>query len=105
MKTYPVLLAVLLAGCNVQPLEYSKTGDIKSGPGMFSGASGGFGATIGSQPAAPQPAEQSTPPAAQSTTPAAQSAKPVTPPMSEEEYREFQDWREWKRQREAAGKN
>src|SRR5262245_12976721 len=105
MKTYSILLAALLAGCNAQPLEYSKTGDIKSGPGMFSGASGSFGTSIGGQPAAPQPAVQSTQPAVQSTNPAAQSAKPVAPPMSEEEYREFQDWREWKRQREAAGKN
>ena len=33
MKTCPYLLAALLAGCNAQPLEYSKTGDIMSGPG------------------------------------------------------------------------
>lgn len=95
MKPYPYLLAALLAGCNAQPLEYQKTGDIKSGPGMFSGASGGFSASAGSTPA---------PAAAPAAQPAAQPAKPVAPAMTDEEYREFQDWREWKRQREAAGK-
>jgi hypothetical protein len=88
MKTYGILVPLLLAGCNAVPLEYSKTGDMKSGPGMFTGASGSFGMSKEVAPAAAQPA----------------AVKPVAPAISAEEYREFQDWREWKRQREQAGK-
>ncbi len=93
--TCSFLLAALLAGCNAQPLEYQKTGDMKSGPGMFSGASGGFSASA---------AKESAPASTPAPQPAAQAAKPAAPAMTDEEYREFQDWREWKRQREAAGK-
>jgi hypothetical protein len=91
MKSCRIALPILLlAGCNAAPLDYTPVDGIKSGPGMFSGAEGGF--TMRSQQA------QDAPPAA---TPA---VKPVTPAISAEEYREFQDWREWKRQREEAGK-
>ena len=91
MRTYRIALPMLLlAGCNAAPLDYTPVDGMKSGPGMFSGAEGGFtmrsGGTADAAPAA-QPA-----------------VKPVTPSISAEEYREFQDWREWKRQREEAGK-
>jgi hypothetical protein len=56
MKPSSILLVVLLAGCNAQPLEYSKTGDMLSGPGMFSGPTGSFSIskerTAAAQPAA-----------------------------------------------------
>ena len=91
MKARESLLPLLLlAGCNAAPLEYTPVDGIKSGPGMFSGAEGGF--TLRTQ------SKEAPPPAA---TPA---VKPVTPAISAEEYREFQEWREWRRAREEAGK-
>jgi len=46
MKTLPKLLLALsaaaLAGCNAAPLDYHSPQDIPRGPGMFSGADGGF---------------------------------------------------------------
>lgn len=42
MKTYRLLLPLLLAGCNAAPLDYHSPQDIPRGPGMFSGADGGF---------------------------------------------------------------
>jgi len=90
MNAHHILLPLLLAGCNAAPLEYSKTGDMKSGPGLLTGASGSYGFGKDAAPVA-QPAAQPV-------------AKPVAPSISAEEYREFQDWREWRRQREEAGK-
>jgi hypothetical protein len=37
-----LLAGLLLAGCNSAPLDYTPVGDMKPGPGMFSGASGSF---------------------------------------------------------------
>jgi hypothetical protein len=44
MKTHLslTLLAAALAGCNATPLDYHSPQDIPRGPGMFSGAEGGF---------------------------------------------------------------
>jgi hypothetical protein len=73
-----LLLPLLLAGCNAAPLDYTPVDGIKPGPGMFSGAEGGFTLRAG-------------------------GAKEAAP-ASAEEYREFQEWREWRRAREEAGK-
>jgi hypothetical protein len=88
-----IAFPLLLAGCNAAPLDYTPIGDMKSGPGMFSGADGGYvmrAKGLGSAAADPVPAAQ---------------AKPVAPSLSAEEYREFQEWREWRRAREEAIKN
>jgi hypothetical protein len=91
-KTCLIVFPLLLAGCNAAPLDYTPIGDMKSGPGMFSGADGGYVMRAKGNTAAP---------AAADPVPASQ-AKPVAPSLSAEEYREFQEWREWRRAREGA---
>jgi len=93
-RTCLIVVPLLLAGCNAAPLEYTPTDAIKSGPGMFSGAEGGYVMRAKGIAAAP---------AAADPVPAAQM-KPVAPSLSADEYREFQEWREWRRAREEAGK-
>lgn len=91
-KTCLIVFPLLLAGCNVAPLEYTPTDAIKSGPGMFSGADGGY--VMRAKGLSPEPVAADPVPATQ--------LKPVAPAISAEEYREFQEWREWRRAREGA---
>jgi hypothetical protein len=93
-KTSLIVLPLLLAGCNAAPLDYTPIGDMKSGPGMFSGADGGY--VMRAKGLSPEPVAADPVPATQ--------LKPVAPAISAEEYREFQEWREWRRAREEAGK-
>lgn len=35
-------LAIMLAGCNAEPFEYTETHDLPAGPGLFTGKSGEY---------------------------------------------------------------
>ena len=94
-------IAVAAGGCSAKRFEYNDAAEIPEGPGMFSGEDGAFqvGATAvtDARSASPRSAECGYPD--QEKLEAYREflrwkAEAVGTP----EYREFQDWREWRRQ-------
>jgi hypothetical protein len=81
-----VTLAAALAGCGAAPFDYHPAGDIRPGPGLFTGEKGAFVFT----PAKPAPVAASSESEAQEFERWKRSAE------GSAEYREFQDWREWR---------
>ena len=77
------VLAAFLAGCGAAPLDYHSPGEIPRGPGMLSGEQGAIVMRAGE----------------------ADERRDFERWKKEKEgsaeYREFQDWREWKRRRGA----
>lgn len=110
-----VLLVLGLAACSATPYEYQEPGEVPEGPGVFTGDEGAVGVTTGEQAGEPSQAGADTASAGQSAGATAPGdcacpegaeleayreflrwkAEAVGTP----EYREFQDWREWRRQR------
>lgn len=84
MKSFAALvLAAALAGCGAAPFEYHPQSEIPRGPGMLSGEQGALVLRAGE----------------------ADERRDFERWKKEKEgsaqYREFQDWREWKRRRGA----
>jgi len=87
MKALGLLaLCAALGGCGAAPLDYHPAGEIRPGPGLFTGKEGAFVFRPG----------QAEPAAASSESEAQEFERWKRSAEGSAEYREFQDWREWR---------
>ncbi len=102
------LVIFALAGCHAKPYDYKPTaGEMKEGPGVFSGEDGEF--TIydskgdgllqneGQTPAAKPAAEQSDGTTAAAAAGSGTAAQSAPKPDKTRELQEFQEYRQWKK--------
>ena len=104
------LVTFALAGCNAKPYDYEPTaGEMKPGPGVFTGESGeltiydskkgGFFPKESSAEPGETSGEKTADTSAETT--AAAGTKAVSEPaVTDEEAREFQQFQEWKKEKE-----
>jgi len=86
----------LIAGCNAKPYDYQPTaGEMKQGPGLFSGKEGAFTLYDSKGDGLIKPKSEKT--ALPATTDAVASGS--EPGVNPEEAEEFQNFQEWKKEK------